>query len=305
MDPRQRTVLRIRKWASEKKRNTYAFFKQEQQKGPQRAVEENHRTEASRGRFRTKIRPLEGTEVGFERSNYDALKATFKAETVDELSTTPATNNGVVIDIDDAETTSHSFSFTGLNHVAFCVENLDRSLQYYRDVLGMKPEIHPYDFLVRRACLLIGEQRIYLMQNAFSNRDPVRKCLYASVEFGRHACINCTNVEGVRLALQRAGIPYKPSMTQMPSIFTRDPDGNGLEFRGVDDNSFLSQNIMSDEEPAVEDKYEIMLIKARSFDSREANCNTNETLEFDTMEMDDSNGVDTLTDLQTMVDAEP
>ncbi|CAM6099885.1 unnamed protein product [Calypogeia fissa] len=305
MDPRQRAVLRMRKWASERKRNMYACFKQEQRKGPQWAIEKNYRTEASPGRFRTKIRPLKGTQLVFDRfKDDDALKAGFTAETVDE-STAQAANNGRVIDIDVADTTSHSFSFTGLNHIAFCVENLDRSLQFYHGVLGMKSEVHPCDFPVRRACLLIGEQRIHLMQNAFSNRDPVKKCLYAHVEFGRRACIDCTNVEGVRLALQRAGFPYKPSMAQMPSIFTRDPDGNGLEFREVDDNFFLRPNIMSDEEPAVEDKHEITVIKARSFDSREANCNTNATLEFDTMEMDDSNGVDTFTDLQTMVDAEP
>ncbi|KAG6555897.1 hypothetical protein Mapa_002539 [Marchantia paleacea] len=118
-----------------------------------------------------------------------------------------------------------SFQFTGLNHVAFCCENLEKSLDFYCGLLGLttspdRPEL-PY----RGAWLLLGAEGIHIME--VPNPDPVHG-RPGHGGFDRHACLNCKNVEGLRQTLEKAGIPYQLSM--VPSIFCRDPDGNGLEF---------------------------------------------------------------------------
>lgn len=149
----------------------------------------------------------------------------------------------------------------------------------------------------RGAWLFLGTEGIHLME--VPNPDPVNG-RPAHGGFDRHACLNCRNVEGVGLTLEKAGllqsyyhyqnmewykicrrynncrtqttmflhcsvyhllglyylgptfpdlgtkhfysfaqpvvlfagIPYQRSV--VPSIFTRDPDGNGLEFIEVD-----------------------------------------------------------------------
>ncbi|PTQ34616.1 hypothetical protein MARPO_0078s0028 [Marchantia polymorpha] len=122
-------------------------------------------------------------------------------------------------------TVSPSFQFKGLNHVAFCCENLEKSLDFYCGLLGLmtspdRPEL-PY----RGAWLLLGAEGIHIME--VPNPDPVHG-RPGHGGFDRHACLNCKNVEGLRQTLEKAGIPYQHSM--VPSIFCRDPDGNGLEF---------------------------------------------------------------------------
>ncbi|CAM6091551.1 unnamed protein product [Calypogeia fissa] len=146
-----------------------------------------------------------------------------------EVSSTRTANMDVVDNVNNATTMSRSFSFTGLNHIAFCVESLERSLEFYCGLLGLKTNIDRPELPYRGAWLFVGAEGIDIME--VPNPDPVNG-RPAHGGFDRHACLNCRNVEGIRLTLEKAGIPYQPS--PVPSLFTRDPDGNGLEFIEVE-----------------------------------------------------------------------
>ncbi|BFI42869.1 glyoxylase I family protein [Marchantia polymorpha subsp. ruderalis] len=120
---------------------------------------------------------------------------------------------------------SHPFEFTGLNHVALCCESLERSLEFYCGLLGLKTNLDRPDLPYRGAWLLLGAEGIHIME--VPNPDPV-KGRPPHGGYDRHACLNVKNVDHLRMTFDQAGINYQLSM--VPSIFCRDPDGNGLEF---------------------------------------------------------------------------
>ncbi|KAL3689754.1 hypothetical protein R1sor_016063 [Riccia sorocarpa] len=123
--------------------------------------------------------------------------------------------------------------FTGMHHVGLLCENLERSMKFYQEILGLElnPD-RPADKLpYRGAWFWIGDEMIHLME--LPNPDPVT----GRPEHGgrdRHACVAIRNVEPLKRALEKAGVPYTMSKSGRPALFARDPDGNALEFTQVD-----------------------------------------------------------------------
>ncbi|KAH9622770.1 hypothetical protein KSS87_008355 [Heliosperma pusillum] len=120
----------------------------------------------------------------------------------------------------------------GMHHVGILCENLERSLEFYQNLLGLEiNEARPHDKLpYRGAWLWVGSEMIHLME--LPNPDP----LTGRPEHGgrdRHACIAIKDVSNLKEILDKAGIPYTLSRSGRPAIFTRDPDANALEFTQV------------------------------------------------------------------------
>ncbi|XP_011093764.1 uncharacterized protein LOC105173640 [Sesamum indicum] len=125
------------------------------------------------------------------------------------------------------------FGVVGVHHVGILCENLERSLHFYQNILGLPiNEARPHDKLpYRGAWLWVGSEMIHLME--LPNPDP----LTGRPEHGgrdRHACIGIRDVSKLKDILDKAGIPYTLSRSGRPAIFTRDPDANALEFTQVD-----------------------------------------------------------------------
>ncbi|KAG2297263.1 hypothetical protein Bca52824_043932 [Brassica carinata] len=121
---------------------------------------------------------------------------------------------------------------TGVHHVGLLCENLERSLEFYQNILGLEiNEARPHDKLpYRGAWLWVGSEMIHLME--LPNPDP----LTGRPEHGgrdRHACIAIRDVSVLKEILDKAGIAYTMSKSGRPAIFTRDPDTNALEFTQV------------------------------------------------------------------------
>ncbi|XP_022932045.1 uncharacterized protein LOC111438358 isoform X3 [Cucurbita moschata] len=125
------------------------------------------------------------------------------------------------------------YGAVGVHHVGVLCENLERSLHFYLNILGLKiNEARPHNKLpYRGAWLWVGAEMIHLME--LPDPDP----LSGRPEHGgrdRHTCIGIRDVSKLKVILDKAGIPYTLSKSGRPAISTRDPDANALEFTQVD-----------------------------------------------------------------------
>ncbi len=112
-------------------------------------------------------------------------------------------------------------------HAGLLVADLDTSLRFYRDVLGMAIDNTRPDLGYPGAWLQVGEQQIHLLQ--LPNPDP-RDGRPTHGGRDRHIAFDVTSVHALRSALDQAGIGYTLSRSGRNALFCRDPDGNALEF---------------------------------------------------------------------------
>ncbi|GMQ06065.1 hypothetical protein CsSME_00050799 [Camellia sinensis var. sinensis] len=128
---------------------------------------------------------------------------------------------------------ANDYGIVSMHHVGILCENLERSLDFYQNVLGLKiNEARPDDKLpYRGAWLWVGSEMIHLME--LPNPDP----LTGRPQHGgrdRHTCVAIQDVSRLKAILDKAGIPYTLSRSGRPAIFFRDPDANALEFAEFD-----------------------------------------------------------------------
>jgi catechol 2,3-dioxygenase-like lactoylglutathione lyase family enzyme len=114
-------------------------------------------------------------------------------------------------------------------HASFLVADLDVSLHFYTELLGLSVNSTRPDFAYGGAWLDIAEtgQQIHLMllpnPDADSNRPD---------HGGRdkHVAFVVDDVEALADTLEAAGVHVSRSKSGRPAFFCRDPDGNALEF---------------------------------------------------------------------------
>ncbi|CAM8904170.1 unnamed protein product [Rhodiola kirilowii] len=132
-----------------------------------------------------------------------------------------------------AQDDRNDYGVVSMHHVGILCANLERSLDFYQNLLGLKiNEARPHDKLpYRGAWLWVGSEMIHLME--LPNPDP----LSGRPEHGgrdRHACIAIRDVLKLKAIFDKSGHPYTLSRSGRPAIFTRDPDANALEFTQVE-----------------------------------------------------------------------
>ncbi len=113
-----------------------------------------------------------------------------------------------------------------LVHVGLLVADLDAAATFYEQVLGLcrapRPELG-FDGIFYR---LEGGGQIHLMRLD----NPCTGCHVP--EHGgrdRHLALAVADLQGIRRALEHAGIPYTMSRSGRAALFCRDPDGNAIE----------------------------------------------------------------------------
>lgn len=164
--------------------------------------------------------------VSVRNERLNAPSITVKAQTAVE---------GDVINNESLSSNEQSdYGVVSVHHVGILCENLERSLDFYQNVLGLKiNEARPHDKLPYRGTWLwVGSEMIHLME--LPNPDP----LTGRPPHGgrdRHTCIAIRDVSKLKAILDKAGVPYTLSRSGRPAIFTRDPDANALEFTQIDD----------------------------------------------------------------------
>lgn len=123
----------------------------------------------------------------------------------------------------------HEIIFDAILHASVIVDDTERSLTFYRDVLGLPVSNERPDLGYPGAWLMVGEQQIHLLE--LPNPDPTT----GRPEHGgrdRHVAIAVTDLRFLKQRLEQAGVPYTSSKSGRAALFVRDPDGNALEFIG-------------------------------------------------------------------------
>lgn len=116
-------------------------------------------------------------------------------------------------------------------HASMLVADLDKSLRFYRDILGMTLDNARPDLGYPGAWLWAGNQQVHLLQ--LPNPDPTDG-RPAHGGRDRHIAFDISDGNALRVALDQAGMGYTLSRSGRNALFCRDPDGNALEFMQVE-----------------------------------------------------------------------
>jgi len=113
-----------------------------------------------------------------------------------------------------------------LHHVSLVVADVDRSLDFYCEVLGLEVDDSRPQMSIDGAWLKVGAQQIHLLQ--VPNPDPMA----GRPEHGgrdRHIAFAVERLAPYVDRLEARGIPFSMSKSGRKALFCRDPDGNACE----------------------------------------------------------------------------
>lgn len=126
-----------------------------------------------------------------------------------------------------SETIMAEFNLSKILHASVIVSDLEKSLQFYCDLLGLHIDPIRPDLGYPGAWLIIADQQIHLLQ--LPNPDPIQdRPIHGGHD--RHVAIAVDDIQALKAALLQKGIAFTESKSGRKALFTRDPDGNALEF---------------------------------------------------------------------------
>ena len=110
---------------------------------------------------------------------------------------------------------------TGIQHVVLHIDDMDRSLRFYIDVLGFETRHVSTGAGPKRAFLRCGIQGLDLFETDSGS--------HGGQEMNHMAlCVEAEELDQVVEALEGAGIPMS-RRTERNSVFIHDPDGHRIE----------------------------------------------------------------------------
>ncbi|MFP4131457.1 MAG: VOC family protein [Thiohalospira sp.] len=122
-------------------------------------------------------------------------------------------------------------TITDIHHVAVLVADLERSLAFYRDLLGLAVDPARPDLGYPGAWLTVGRRQLHLMVLPDPDAGAERP---AHGGRDRHIALAVDEVEALAERLEAAGVAVTRSRSGRAAIFCRDPDGNALEFTALE-----------------------------------------------------------------------
>jgi glyoxylase I family protein len=124
-------------------------------------------------------------------------------------------------------------------HASLLVSDSHRSVEFYRNILGLQPSENRPDLGYPGAWLEIGEQQIHLLE--LPNPDPI----HARPEHGgrdRHLALAVSGITELQQRLEQHNIVFTKSRSGRGAIFFRDPDGNAIECVEIKDELVTTKN---------------------------------------------------------------
>ncbi|HRJ52992.1 MAG TPA: VOC family protein [Candidatus Thiothrix moscowensis] len=114
-----------------------------------------------------------------------------------------------------------------LHHVSLIVSDTSRSLNFYRDLLGLSVDDARPDLGFPGAWLTINnQQQIHLLELPNPEAGLLRP---AHGGRDRHLALWCNDIDALAARLQTAGIAISRSKSGRQALFCRDPDDNAVE----------------------------------------------------------------------------
>jgi catechol 2,3-dioxygenase-like lactoylglutathione lyase family enzyme len=130
---------------------------------------------------------------------------------------------------------------TGLAHACFTVSDLERSLAFYRDALGLKPAFDFVNDEGRRFGVYLhfgGRSFIELFEGQLGER--------AEGQSYRHVCLEVDDIESTVQTLRERGIEAsdpKLGKDQSWQAWIADPDGNRIELHCYTEKSWQAPHL--------------------------------------------------------------
>jgi len=112
-------------------------------------------------------------------------------------------------------------------HSSVIVQDTQTALDFYQGVLGLAVDNSRPDLGYPGAWLKVGSQQIHLLE--LPNPDPVTG-RPAHGGRDRHVALAVHDIDALQNKLEQAGLEFTRSKSGRKALFTRDPDGNALEF---------------------------------------------------------------------------
>ncbi len=123
-------------------------------------------------------------------------------------------------------TSRSSASFKAIHHSSMIISDLEQSLVFYCDVLGLVKDNSRPEFKFIGAWLNVNDnQQIHLLQ--IENPDPAVRPEHGGRD--RHTALIANDISQIETRLNTANINYTKSQSGRSALFCRDPDGNTLE----------------------------------------------------------------------------
>lgn len=113
-------------------------------------------------------------------------------------------------------------------HVALLVQDLERAVVFYQDILGLQPAPRSLNF--PGYWFQIGDFQIHLMQH-----HPWQPPCPRPEKWGRnpHVAFQVDDLDALKARLLQAGHPVQVSASGRAALFTQDADGNIIELSQV------------------------------------------------------------------------
>ena len=117
--------------------------------------------------------------------------------------------------------------YGGLHHCALLVSDVEKSKQFYMEVLGFSDVSHLRNLPYPGFYFQVGRDQVHVM--GLPNPDPIEgRPSHGGRD--RHTAVNVNNIDNLRLRLESKSVEYTMSSSGRRAIFCRDYDGNAFEF---------------------------------------------------------------------------
>ncbi len=118
----------------------------------------------------------------------------------------------------------------GMSHVSFPVHDLERSLAFYRDMLGFHPIPRP-DLGVGGAWLQAGDAQVHLIERfpGVPMGEPPPSLNPAA----QHVAFAIADYDGAVATLKRHGLTVLETGAAQGQLWVQDPDGHVIELNAA------------------------------------------------------------------------